>query len=177
VAVIRNLPRPTVPQPGVPIPDRADRLPQRNVNHPATLWWLGVHGGAGETTLSHLVRDSHAAGHAWPVDRDHSPTNVVLVARSHASGLIAAQRAATEWASGAYPSIRLLGLIIVADAPGKLPKPLRELARIIGGGVPTVWNIPWVEAWRLGETVSLESSPKSVHTLVTTISNLINVTA
>ena len=34
----RELPRPTAPQPGVPEPDSADRLPRRNVNRPAALW-------------------------------------------------------------------------------------------------------------------------------------------
>lgn len=163
----RELPRPTAPQPGVPTPDSADRLPLQKVNQPAALWWLGVHGGAGESTLAMTVKGSHAANHAWPIAHDGSTSNVVLVARSNANGLAAAQRAATEWASGSLPTIRLLGLVIVADSHGKLPKPLRDLAQVVSGGVPQVWQIPWVEAWRLGEPVVLDTAPKEVRALAT----------
>jgi hypothetical protein len=159
----RDLLRPTAPQPGV----------RRNVNRPAALWWLGVHGGAGESTLSATVPGSRAAGHAWPITHDGSPSNVILVARSNANGLAAAQRAATEWASGSLPSIQLLGLVIVADSHGKLPKPLRDLAQVVSGGVPAVWQVPWVEAWRLGEPVDLDSSPKEVRALAAAASALI----
>jgi hypothetical protein len=76
---------------------------------------------------------------------------VLLVARSHAAGLCAAQAAARQWAAGVLPHVRLLGLVVVADAPGKLPKPLRDLLRLISGGVPQVWELPWVEALRLGD--------------------------
>ncbi|MCU1516231.1 MAG: hypothetical protein JWQ75_952, partial [Pseudarthrobacter sp.] len=41
---------------------------------------------------------------------------------------------------------------VLADAPGKLPKPLREFAALIGGGAPRLWMLPWVESWRLGDT-------------------------
>lgn len=173
----RDLPRPTAPQPGVPEPDSADRLPRRNVDRPAALWWLGVHGGAGESTLSATVPGSRAAGHAWPITLDGSPVNVILVARSNANGLAAAQRAATEWASGSLPSIQLVGLVIVADSHGKLPKPLRDLAQVVSGGVPAVWQVPWVEAWRLGEPVDLDSSPKEVRALAAAASASITPTA
>lgn len=176
-ALRRNLPRPAAPQPGVPAPDSTDRLPRRDVNRPAPLWWLGVHGGAGETTLANLVPGSRTAGHAWPIGYDGAATNVVLVARSNASGLGAAQRAAIEWASGVLPSVNLLGLVIVADAPGKLPKPLRELAHLVSGGVPDTWHVPWIEAWRLGETPGLEHAPKAVRTLIATVSDLAKTTS
>lgn len=172
----RELPRPQTPQPGVPTPDMADRLPRRDVNRPAILWWLGVHGGAGESTLSATVAGSRSAGHAWPTANDGSISNVVLVARSNANGLAAAQRAATEWASGSLPMVRLLGLVIVADSRGKLPKPLRDLAQVVSGGVPQVWQVPWVEEWRLGEPFNLDSSPKEVRALAASVTALITPT-
>lgn len=174
VQATHGMPRPTTPQPGVPAPDIADRLPRLAVNRLAAVWWLGAHGGAGESTLSHLLSDSRAAGHAWPIAHDGSQANVVLVARSNADGLQAAQRAAMEWASGSLPTINLLGLVIVADAPGKLPKPLRDLAQVVSGGVPNVWQVPWVEAWRLGEPVCFDSSPKDVRDLAAAISALVD---
>lgn len=46
---------PSSPQPGVPVPDMVDRLPRRAAALPTTVWWLGVHGGAGESTLATLA--------------------------------------------------------------------------------------------------------------------------
>lgn len=147
------------------------------MNRPAPLWWLGVHGGAGESTLAQLVPGSRAAGHAWPDGYNGAPTNVVLIARSNASGLGAAQRAAIEWAAGTLPSVNLVGLVIVADAPGKLPRPLRELAHLVAGGVPQSWHVPWIEAWRLGETPALEHAPKDVRALIAAVNALSNTTS
>ncbi|TFC02726.1 hypothetical protein E3O59_17375 [Cryobacterium sp. MDB2-33-2] len=120
---------------------------------------------------------SRSAGHAWPIMHDGSQANVILVARSNMNGLTAAQHAATEWASGALPSIHLLGLVIVADSQGRLPKPLRDLAQVVSGGVPHVWQIPWVEAWRLGEPVNPESAPKQVRALAAAANAFITPTA
>lgn len=77
---------------------------------------------------------------------------MVLVARTSAMGLWSAQGAMRQWASGALPGhVRLLGLVVVADTPGRLPRPLRELLSLISGGLPQVWELPWVEALRLGD--------------------------
>jgi len=143
---------PSAPQAGVSIPDTADRLPRRPHTSTASLWWLGVHGGAGESTLAALAADTRPAHHGWPVvDTPGVASRVALVARTNWVGLTAAQRAATEWASGALgDSIQLVGLVLVPDAPGRLPKPLRDLQQVIAGGVPQVWTLPWVDAWRLG---------------------------
>lgn len=92
--------------------------------------------------------------HAWPLVPTSPAPRVLLVARTSASGLRAAQITATQWAAGASPPIDLLGLVLVADAPGRLPRPLRELAQLVGGGVPRTWLLPWSEPWRLGEEVT-----------------------
>ncbi len=163
-----SLPRPMTPQPGVPSPEAVDLLGRREAAPPATLWWVGVHGGAGESTLAALVDDSRAAEHRWPVpgDADQDTARVVLVARSNAHGLHRAQLACTQWASGSVPGVELLGLVIVADAPGRLPRPLRDLAHHVAGGAPAVWHLPWVESWRLGAPVSAETSPVPVRRLL-----------
>jgi hypothetical protein len=49
-------------------------------------------------------------------------------------GLKAARGALIQWA--AAPAVDLLGLAVLADAPGKLPKPLRESAALVGGERP-----------------------------------------
>ena len=84
-------------------PGPQDRLPRRLLgdDEQAAVWWLGAHGGAGESTLEELFSGSRAAGHSWPVTAANvAPARVVLVARTHAHGLRAAQSAIREWAAG-----------------------------------------------------------------------------
>ncbi|MAY51032.1 MAG: hypothetical protein CMH38_14165 [Microbacterium sp.] len=159
---------PSTPQAGVPTPDTADRLPRWSQAWPATVWWLGVHGGAGESTLATLAAGSRPAQHGWPVaDTPGTPSRVALVARTSWSGLTAAQRAATEWASGVLgDSVQLVGLVLIPDAPGRLPKPLRDLQHVIAGGVPRVWTLPWVDAWRLGPGDPSVPVPKEFRALL-----------
>ncbi|GAA3514582.1 DUF6668 family protein [Georgenia daeguensis] len=157
----------TAPQPGIPVPDRVDQLPSLEHAAAAPLWWLGTHGGAGESTLSELVPGWRAADRAWPlVVNSQAPARTVLLARSSVRGLRAAQIAATQWASGIVPHVTVLGLVVIADAPGRLPRPIRDLIKVVGGGVPRVWHVPWVESWRLGEDVLLETAPREVRKLV-----------
>ena len=79
---------------------------------------------------------------------------MLLVCRADMRGLTAARSAVTHWVSGAGPKADLLGLAILADAPGKTPKALRDFAAIVGGGAPRLWTLPWVEAWRLGNVTA-----------------------
>jgi hypothetical protein len=124
-----------------------------------TLWWVGVHGGAGESTLERIFRGTRAAGHRWPVAPPGSPpVVVVLVARTDARGLRAAQSAMRDWQTRGL-NLRLLGLVLMADAPTRLPRALRDLQRVVSGGVPRVWSLPWVESWRVGEVPSRANSP------------------
>ena len=140
-------------QGGVVPPPPGERMPRRALgdDEQAAVWWLGAHGGAGESTLEELFSGSRAAGHSWPVSAAPlPPAQVVLVARTHAHGLRSAQSAVREWAAGDV-EVLLLGLVLFADAPGRLPRALRQLADLVAGGVPAVWWLPWIEAWRIGE--------------------------
>lgn len=162
----------TAPQRGVPAPNTADRLPQLETILPAAVWWLGVHGGAGESTLANLTEGTRAAGHAWPVPVTPGVSSrVVLVARTNFGGLMAVQRAATEWASGTLGnSVQLAGLVLIADAPGRRPKPLRDLEHVIAGGVPRLWSLPFVDAWRLGPATAGTPVAKEFHELFADLS-------
>jgi hypothetical protein len=149
---------------GVVLPGPRDRLARRLLgdDEQAAVWWLGAHGGAGESTLEELFCGSRAADHSWPLAAANvAPTRVVLVARTHARGLRAAQSAIREWA-GADARVLLLGLVLIADAPGRLPHGLRQLSDLIAGGVPAVWSLPWIEAWRVGEPPAPHNAPKMV---------------
>lgn len=155
---------PTAPQPFVEPP--STRLPTRTVTETAALWWVGAHGGAGESTLAALDEQWQAAGHCWPAPpTPGAAVSCVLVARTHAHGLMAVQQALQQWAaSAAGPAVQLLGLVLVADAPGRLPAPLRDLVKVISGGAPRVWDVPWVEAWRFGNPE--ENVPRGVAKIV-----------
>ena len=139
---------------GMVEPDAADRLARRTVAGSAALWVTGAHGGSGESRIADLIDGARATGHCWPVLQDGSKPRVLLVCRADMRGLTAAQSALTQWASGAAPAVDLLGLAVLADAPGKTPKPLRDFAAIVGGGAPRSWTLPWVEAWRHGDSTT-----------------------
>ena len=166
-------------QGGVVAPAPEDRLLRRQLaaDERAAVWWLGAHGGAGESTLEELFSGSRAAGHAWPLAPVGAPpASVVLLARTHARGLRAAQHATREWAAGDAP-VRLLGLLLIADAPGRLPHPLRQLAELVAGGVGAVWWLPWVDAWRVGDPPGPANAPKVLSRLLEDLREMTEATA
>lgn len=149
-------PAPVISAPlrGMVGPDAADRLASCTVTGSAALWVVGTHGGAGESRIADLLEGARATDHCWPVLQDGSKPPVLLVCRADTRGLTTARSALTQWAAGAAPEVELLGLAILADAPGKTPKPLRDFAAIVSGGAPRSWLLPWVEAWRHGDTTT-----------------------
>lgn len=167
---------PSTPQAGVDAPAAALPVWSR-LGWAAALWFVGAHGGAGESTLAALDDSWAAAGHGWPGAPSSSRRpRAVIVARSHLAGLQAAQAVAQQWASGGVPSVQLLGLIIVADAPGRLPRPLRELQQVVSGGVPRAWTVPWVEAWR-AMAPDESNIPRSVRSMCEQLRSLTNSAA
>ncbi|TLM83688.1 hypothetical protein FDW83_09555 [Pseudarthrobacter sp. NamE2] len=146
----------SAPLKGMVEPAATDRLARRTMTGSAALWIIGAHGGAGESRIADLLC-GHATDHCWPVLNDGSEPQVLLVCRADMRGLTAARSALTQWVSGAAPKADLLGLAILADAPGKTPKALRDFSTIVGGGAPRFWALPWVEAWRHGDTTAQPS--------------------
>jgi hypothetical protein len=168
------------PQPGAVAPPEYGRLPARPI-HPASFagragpdwWWLGCHGGSGASTLTFSVPGGADAFGFWP-EMDPPGCRVVLVARTHAGGLWAAQAAARQWASGTLlGQVHLLGLVTVADAPGRLPRPLREMRDLLAGGVPRMWHLPWVEALRQGDPPPKIDFPAAFSDLVADLTRLV----
>lgn len=156
------------PQQGISAPDgdvRLERFPASSIGP----YWLGAHGGAGETTFRELL-DGVECHHRWPSPTPEAPSPVVvLLARQTHRGLEAARRAAQDWASGQHPDVVLAGLVIVADTPGKTPRSLAAATRVISGGVPLTWVVPWIEELRLTGAVDWESmarEPKKVLTAI-----------
>ena len=166
---------PAAPQPGITAPSHG--LGVLDVPADDRLWVAGVHGGAGETTLA-VALTGTGTDRRWP--RADTPPRVLLVARTHLSGLRAAQRAAQQWASGNSPAVDLVGLALVPDAPGKLPRELRDFAQVVTGGFPRSWFLPWEEGLRLAEpklpgqlpVVDVGDAPRSLHRLATELAGL-----
>ncbi|MBD2894405.1 hypothetical protein amrb99_33300 [Actinomadura sp. RB99] len=87
---------------------------------------------------------------------------------------MAAQTAMRQWAAGGLPSVQLLGLAVVADAPGKRPKPLSDLLRLIAGGVPQLWELPWVEGFRLGDPPNQVKLPSAYIRLIRDMNGVVS---
>jgi hypothetical protein len=62
---------------------------------------------------------------------------------------------------------------VIADAPGKRPKPLSDLVRLIAGGVPRLWELPWVESFRLGDPPDRMKPPPAYARMIREVSGLI----
>jgi hypothetical protein len=157
------------PQPGVTAPAGDHRLPRRHLRQEdldTRVWWVGAHGGAGESTLEQLLPGSRAADHTWPISPDpERPASAVLIARTSYASLTAAQRALRDWASGAVAAT-LLGLVLIADAPGRLPRELRGLVDLVDGVAPgTTRLLPWQADWRFGDP-SLERASRPLRELL-----------
>ena len=117
-------------------------------------WWVvGTHGGAGVTSLLRAMgKETQAADseRAWPAPDGSSTCPAVLVARRTTCGLQAAQAAARQHLSGGTPaSLRVAGLVVVADAPGKAPPRVKQFLDLVAGAFARVWEVEWVEEWRL----------------------------
>ncbi|MFH9587954.1 DUF6668 family protein [Streptomyces luteogriseus] len=110
--------------------------------------WVGTHGGAGVTTLA-AVYGGRDCGRSWPGPGD--PPSVLLVARTHAAGLDTVAGAVEIFRRGGAPQgLDLDAVVLVADAPGRLPRPLAQRVRALES-VIDVYRVPWVPSWRLGE--------------------------
>lgn len=159
---------PQQPQRGVPAPPAGVRMPRAVPPLRAPVFFVSVHGGAGASTLAGLSAGATAVTGLWPIPPAGHAAQLplVLVARSHFSGLTAAQHAITDWAAGGLPTVKLLGLVVIADAPGRLPRPLRDLIRLLAGGVPQLWQLPWSEDARLGQLTELATAPREHRRLV-----------
>jgi hypothetical protein len=114
------------------------------------LAWVAAHGGAGASTLA-AVFGGVDAGRSWPRPDQGEPDGVLLVARTHAAGLQAVSRTLDLFRRGEHPpGLELVAVALVADAPGRLPRPLQQRIKVINS-VVQVHRVPWVPGWRTGD--------------------------
>ncbi|WP_051047465.1 DUF6668 family protein [Nocardia asiatica] len=137
---------------GLKVPDQHELAPvwdhalSAATPHPA-FWLVGAHGGAGASTLARTWAPAGDARRGWPAADRYS--NVVVVARTHRVGLHAAHVALRQAAAGLIGECTLLGLVVVADHDGALPKTLRRQLDLVEELAPAAWRVPFIPVYRL----------------------------
>ncbi|MGW4088094.1 DUF6668 family protein [Streptomyces sp. NPDC004822] len=151
----------------------ATELADRETPVGAAISWVGAHGGAGVTTLSGQLGGIDA-GTSWHAVDPDPRTAVLLVARTHAAGLQAASRSLDALRNGHHLSGgRLAALVLVADAPGRLPLTLARRVRVLRSVINVV-TVPWISALRTG--AELNHPPKEMSALSRLTQQLSNAT-
>lgn len=129
----------------------ACRLPVVLSDHHEDIVLVGAHGGAGTSTVAELT-GLVDGDHAWPVSAPVA-NRVLVVARTNMAGLRAAQAAALRVFSGAIRGVELVGVVLVADVPGRrLPRELVEMLSAIKAAFPVSIHIDWINDLRLGKS-------------------------
>lgn len=150
-AAVQPAPAAAAPAPRAPSPHQGERIA-----------WVNAHGGGGASTLAHALGGADL-GTRWPEPAEGEPGDVLLVARTHAGGIRAASQALNALRMGDHPDgLRLLAVVLVADAPGRLPRQLAQRVRVLRSAAE-VHRVPWVPAWRLGDEV--DPLPRDVRAL------------
>ncbi len=150
---------------GPPVPTGSAWGPQdlavlrtREVTQRPLLWIVGLHGGAGVSTVVDLFgADAKDGKRAWPRPPAPPAAPVLLVARTHHQGLSKVSGAAREWASGALPWVNLLGVILVDDSPKPPSRLLADQLTQVAHMTPACWRLSWHEQWR-SEPASLNTA-------------------
>ncbi|MFD8734581.1 DUF6668 family protein [Streptomyces sp. NPDC059618] len=128
--------------------------------------WVKAHGGSGATSLAEVFGGVEV-GARWPDPARGEPRRVVLVGRTSARGLRSVSQALGALKDGDAPQgLELLAVVLVADAPGRLPLTLLRRIRVLRS-VARVHRVPWIPAWRTG------GSPKSVPRQLATLAGLV----
>lgn len=113
---------------------------------------MGLHGGAGATTLTALLgTPASDIGRAWPMSLNawtqrEWPIPVIAVARNDHSGLEATDRFIRSWASGQLTGSILSALVII-DAGPNLSDGRKKATKRLLRMVPRGTHIPWIDSW------------------------------
>ncbi|MEF9915583.1 hypothetical protein RJT17_36560 [Streptomyces sp. P5-A9] len=130
--------------------------------------WVKAHGGAGATSLAEVIGGVDV-GSRWPEPSRGEPRRIVLVGRTSARGLRSVSQALAALDEGRAPKgLDLLAVVLVADAPGRLPLSLLSRIRVIRS-VVHVHRVPWIPAWRLDRTP--KALPRQLATLTELVGN------
>lgn len=103
---------------------------------------VGLHGGAGTSVVASTIGPTAldcGVGIAGVLDHG---VPVVFVARGTGRGLDLALRAGQQWAAHGLEQFTVLGLILVADAPGQT-RGLAASTKSVRGAFPRCWQVAW----------------------------------
>ncbi|OAK53858.1 DUF6668 family protein [Rhodococcoides kyotonense] len=136
---------------GLRIPPSTRRAPIHDTpvsvhGRPPVMWLLAAHGRSGAGTLAQIWAPAGDARRGWPAADRHR--HVVVVSRTDRDGLDAAHDLLLQSAAGLTGGCTLLGLALVPDVPGPLPKTLRRRADVVASAAPAVWRVPYVDDLR-----------------------------
>ncbi len=140
-----------VQPPGCPWPTPPTHPPAvADDDEPSPVFVVGTHGGAGTSTVARLLNALDSGCH-WPEPPYGVRVNVLLTARTNAAGLRAASQTLAGYHARGFPEFaHLAGFVLVADAPGRLPKDLTRRIAILGSAA-MVYRLPWVRDWRFSD--------------------------
>lgn len=101
-----------------------------------------------------------AAGRGWP-DPALEPTGIaIVVCQTTMRGLGWARDLAAQYLSARTPAgTHLLGVVTVADQPGRLPPPLASAKNLLAGAYQHTWHVPYVPEYRLLTGLPKEDCP------------------
>lgn len=142
---------------------RQDAAAPDTSNSPVSGEGVAVVGAAGGSGESFLAAALTAAGTpAWATEhrRPTEPWPVIVAARSTAAQLQATQLLLGSWADDPAGDAFVLGVAVVADAPGRLPHSLTGAVDAVASVVPALWHIDFIPAWRacLPESVEIDKT-------------------
>lgn len=141
-----------------PTPEDANRdlqvLRFDRIAVPGVAYVVGLHGGAGATTVRNLLRSTPDAltieesEIPCEIPVGEEPTPALLVARLSGIGLLRAVYAARDWSIDGNATVDLLGLVLVGDSQ-RIAPPLLPLARRVSRMYPRTWVLPFNATWHL----------------------------
>lgn len=172
----RSIPAPPVPEvirsaPESPVQDDALQVdPGVDVEAGQSRAVLvAAHGGAGTTTWSHIL-GAVDGGHVerWVSECEPGDIPAVLVLRASVEGINTAKSILAFHGVEAFAAA-----LVIAAAPGKLPRRIASELRILGGAISII-HAPWVPALLLKRAANAASSdlpPKELTKLTTMLTN------
>jgi hypothetical protein len=135
------------PAPAEPALTVPEKFPTAEPDRSVAVQVAGLHGGAGTSTVAALLGDAAVdCGVGLGLLTDPS-VPVLLVTRTHAHGLDLLRRAAGQFGAGDLEQLRILGVVLVDDAP-TTPKVLQRTIRSLRRSLPYSWRIGWSEDLR-----------------------------
>ncbi|MEV0336910.1 hypothetical protein [Nocardia sp. NPDC050717] len=121
---------------------RVEPLPTTRA-HPPAVAIVGAHGGAATSTLARWWAPAADCGQSWPASAQ-TTQRVVVAARLCLPGLVACADRLREWHAGTAPEgVEVVGVVLSAARPGRVPAPVRRYRAVVEDLAEHVWEIGW----------------------------------